>query len=204
MGFSEGLAGQLARPQGALGRLLGGAIDIANRVPTRLALDLLAPRDGERILDAGCGTGAALRDLLHRARVRAVGVDPSPTMIEAASRRLRGQALLLAEPVEAMTLAEGSFDGVLLLNVLYFADWQGRMATAIHRALKPGGRLVAYVTHRDTMERWRFIRAGRHRLFNNNELANALVAGGFVRERICVQEVPVASSVRGLLVRAVR
>ncbi len=204
MGFSEGLAGQLALPQGMMGRLLGGAMDIANRVPTRLALDLLAPRDGERILDAGCGTGAALEGLLRRADIRGVGIDPSVTMLEAATRRLRGRALLISGVVETAPLAEESFDAALLLNVLYFADRQGRMASAIHRALKPGGRLVAYVTHRETMARWQFARAGRHRLFDRKELAAALVAGGFVPERIWVQEVPVTRSVRGLLVRAVR
>ncbi|OJW60098.1 MAG: methyltransferase type 11 [Sphingomonadales bacterium 63-6] len=187
-----------------VGRLLGGAMDIANRVPTRLALDLLAPQDGERILDAGCGTGAALEGLLRRADIRAVGLDPSETMLASAARRLRGKALLISGTIEKSTLAPASFDAALLLNVLYFADWQGRMVAAIHRALKPGGRLVAYVTHRETMAGWGFTHAGRHRLFDGQELAAALVAGGFVPERIWVQEVPVTRSVRGLLVRAVR
>ncbi|KPL68462.1 methyltransferase type 11 [Erythrobacter sp. SG61-1L] len=204
MGFSEGLAAQLSLPQGMVGLLLGGAMDIANRVPTRLALDLLAPQDGERILDAGCGTGAALVGLLRRADVRAVGIDPSVTMLEAATRRLRGRALLIPGTVERAALAPASFDGALLLNVLYFTDWQGRMAAAIYRALRPGGRLVAYVTHRQTMSGWRFAQAGKHRLFDRQELASALVAGGFVPERIWVQEVPVTRSIRGLLVRAVR
>lgn len=204
MAFAEGLAGQLARPEGPWGRLLGGAMDIANRVPTRMALDLLDPREGERILDAGCGTGAAIEGMLARAPVRPVGVDPSATMIDAAARRLHGRARLACATVEAAPLEEGSFDAALMLNVLYFADPLGRMVSAVHRALRPGGRLVAYVTHAETMERWRFARAGRHRLFDAPDLANLLAAGGFARQRMEIRDVRVARGVRGLLVKAVR
>jgi SAM-dependent methyltransferase len=204
MGFAHRLAGQLARPHGFAGRALGDAMDIANRRPTRLALDALMPRTGERILDAGCGTGAALDALRGRADVAVAGVDPSSTMIAAARRRLGTCADLHTVSIGEMPFAEASFDAVLLLNVLYFSDAEGRMVADLHRVLKPGGRLIAYVTHRATMERWRFAQAGFHRLFDEVELAGALASGGFVQDRISVQEVQVTRSVRGLLARATR
>jgi SAM-dependent methyltransferase len=204
MGFAETLAGQLARPQGFAGRLLGHAMDLANRGPTQLALDLLDPRDGERILDAGCGTGAALDAVARRAGVRLCGIDPSPTMIAAARRRLGNSVNLHVAAADDLPFESEFFDAALLLNVLYFADPAGRMVAGLHRVLRPGGRLVAYVTHRETMQRWPFAQAGFHRLFDAAELADALVQGGFVPDAISVQEVRITPSVRGLLARAVR
>ena len=125
-------------------------------------------------------------------------------MIAAARKRLGLTAHLHAVAIEGMPFAPESFDAALLLNVLYFADPEGRMVESLHRILKPGGRLVAYVTHRETMERWPFARAGFHRLFDAASLAAALVQGGFVPGRICVQEVQLTRSVKGLLARASR
>jgi len=204
MGFAERLAGQLARPHGFAGRVVGGAMDFANRRPTRLALDLLATCDGECVLDAGCGTGAALAELARRADLTLAGIDPSPAMIGSASRRRGLSADLRFAAIEDMPFDAASFDAALLLNVLYFCDPESRMIARLREVLKPGGRLVVYVTHRATMERWPFARAGVHRLFDARGLAAALELGGFVPERISVQEVQVTRSVRGLLARAVR
>ncbi|MEY4721180.1 MAG: hypothetical protein RIQ46_905, partial [Pseudomonadota bacterium] len=121
MGLARRFAQQLARPQGLAGRLIGNAMDVANRRPTRLALDLLDPRPGERVLDAGCGTGAALAMLLDRAAVEATGVDPSPTMLAAARRRLGARARLGEVAIQDLPFPDGEFDAVMALNVLYFA-----------------------------------------------------------------------------------
>lgn len=184
---------------------MGRVMDLANRAPTRLAIDVLAPQAGEAILDAGCGTGAAMERILRRTPCRVTGIDPSPTMIEAARRKL-GQAStdLYCATVEQMPFAPGSFDAALALNVLYFCGPDNAMIAALHRVLKPGGRLVAYVSHRETMEDWPFARQGMHRLYDAHELTDALCLGGFARERICVQEVTVTRSVRGLLALATR
>ncbi len=204
MNFAHGLAAQLARPHGFGGHLLAGAMDLANRKPTRLAVDLLAAYDGERILDAGCGTGAALAAVRKRANVALAGVDPSREMIAAARARLGTVADLRCATIDEMAFAPASFDAILLLNVLYFSDPEGTMIAGLRQVLRVGGRLIAFVTHRETMERWPFARAGLHRLFNADELSEALVAGGFVRERVCVHEVSITRSVRGLLARATR
>lgn len=204
MDLSRALAEQLARPSGRAGRWLGGAMDVANRRPTQLAVDLLAPMDGERILDAGCGTGAAIAQVLHRADCRMTGVDRSESMLVAARRRLGWRARLHCAAIEDLPLAAGTFDAVLALNVFYFADPEGRMLASLARVLRPGGRLVAYVTHRDTMQDWRFARRGLHRLYDEAALVDAIVAGGFARADISVHAVPVTRSVKGLLALARR
>lgn len=204
MNLARRFAQQLARPQGVAGRLIGSAMDVANRRPTRLALSLLAARPGERVLDAGCGTGAALAALLAQTAVTASGVDPSPTMLAAARRRLGPRVELAEVAIEALPFADGAFDAALALNVLYFAGSDGAMIRQLHRVLRPGGRLVAYVTHRDSMANWPFARQGMHRLFDAAQLAAALTEGGFAPDRVCVQEAAITASVTGLLALAVK
>lgn len=197
--LAASLAGQLARPSGLAGTLLGRAMDLANRRCNGLALDLLDPRDGERILDAGCGTGAALAAVRRRANCTCCGIDPSPTMLAAARRRLGPDVALSAGRIEDMAAPDVPFDAVLALNVLYFSDADGAMVRALRRILAPGGRLVAYVTHRETMQRWSFARAGLHRLFDGPSLATLFEQGGFASSAISVQECAVGPGARGLL-----
>lgn len=204
MAFAHTLARQLARPAGLAGRLLAPLMDLANRTPTRLALDLLAPVPGQAVLDAGCGTGAALQALLARAECRATGVDFSATMITDARRRLRGKAELVEAPLESLPFADATFDAVLALNVLYFADRDGEMIAELHRVLRPGGRLVAYVTEDASMEQWPFVAAGLHRLYDAAGLERALIAAGFAAGAVTVHVEPVAGSVMGLFAVATR
>jgi ubiquinone/menaquinone biosynthesis C-methylase UbiE len=203
-GFARTLAGQLAMPRGTVGRVLGSFMDIANQKPTRLAVDLLAPKDGEHILDAGCGTGAAMAQVLDRANCQISGIDPSATMIAAARRRLQKRASLYQTGIMGLSLPAASIDAVLLLNVLYFCDIEGHMVNKLRQTLKPGGRLVIYVTHRDSMEKWPFAQQGLHRLFDESQLFNALIAGGFAPDRIDVYQRPITRSVGGLLALAKR
>jgi ubiquinone/menaquinone biosynthesis C-methylase UbiE len=207
MTLARSFGEQLARPSGLGGRLLGHAMDLANRNPTRFAVDMLDPAKGERILDAGCGTGAAAREILRRSPCRVIGLDRSATMIRMAQHRFRssehrGAAEFHRGDLASPPFQDRSFDAVLALNILYFADPEGAMVGAIKRMLCPGGRLVAYVTDRRTMESWAFARSGTHRLFDAGELAAVLEAGGFDRDRICVVSRDIARNVSGLFATA--
>lgn len=172
--------------------------------PLRLAIGALEPKAGERVLDAGCGTGAALAAVRAQADCEVYGIDRSDAMIAAARRRLGAQANLTRAAIEELPAPWRDFDGVLALNVLYFADADGTMVRGLHRALRYGGRLVAYVTHRSTMEHWSFARAGLHRLYDAPELKAALVQGGFAQSSISIKDLAVAPGIRGLVAHAER
>jgi SAM-dependent methyltransferase len=205
MSLSGRFAAQLAHPRGLSGRLLGQAMDVANARPMRLSVKALAPMAGERVLDAGCGNGAALDLLRSTAECKIYGVDRSDAMVNAARRRLGVDATLACEAIENLARqAWRPFDGVLALNVLYFADSDGVMVAALREALRHGGRLIAYVTHRRAMERWRFSRAGLHRLYDASELEDALVEGGFARASISIKDHLVAPGIKGLVAHAER
>ncbi|PEQ12331.1 hypothetical protein B2G71_12595 [Novosphingobium sp. PC22D] len=198
------LAGQLAHPGGIGGQWLGKAMDLANRGLTRRAVEMLAPQGGEAVLDAGCGTGIALARVRKAAQCRIAGLDPSRAMVRMARRRLGGSVDLRNRRIEDEAFPPESFDAILALNVLYFAGEEAVMPCALYRMLRPGGRLVAYVTARETMERWRFARAGYHRLYDEGELARLLCEGGFAAGRVTIRRENVGAGAIGLFAYATR
>lgn len=102
------------------------------------ALELLAPRRGERILDLGCGDGF-LTARLQASGCRVLGVDSSPEQVEAA--RSRG---VPAELADAARLSfEGEFDAVFSNATLHWVRDADAALRGVRRALRPGGRFVA-------------------------------------------------------------
>jgi ubiquinone/menaquinone biosynthesis C-methylase UbiE len=123
-------------------------------------------------------------------------------MLSQARRRLGQRATFQQTSLGTLPFPDHGFDAALALNLLYFCDEAGTMVADLKRVLRPGGRLMVYVTDRASMEAWPFVRHGTHRLFDETALVEALVAGGFVADRICVHACRVTRRVRGLLAYA--
>lgn len=101
-------------------------------------VELLDPRPGERVLDVGCGDGA-LTEKLVEAGCRVVAVDSSPDQVRAARRRG-----IDARVADATALSfDAEFDAVFSNAVLHWIRDPDAALARIHRALAPGGRLVA-------------------------------------------------------------
>lgn len=110
-----------------------------------VAQELAQQLDGAhacRILDAGCGTGGLLEKLRRtQPQWQITGLDISPTALTLA--RERGFEDLVGGSVDDLPFADGEFDAVVSLDVLYFAGVDDHAALAeFHRVLKPGGVLV--------------------------------------------------------------
>ncbi|MFE0604518.1 class I SAM-dependent methyltransferase [Streptomyces sp. NPDC058892] len=104
-------------------------------------------RPGDRVLDAGCGTGRALGAL--RAAVgpagTVLGVDLTPQMLAAAVRAGRADAgaLLLAD-VARLPLRDGSLDAVFAAGlVAHLPDPEANLRE-LSRVVRPGGRLALF------------------------------------------------------------
>ncbi|MFF7052822.1 class I SAM-dependent methyltransferase [Streptomyces griseorubiginosus] len=107
----------------------------------------LGLREGDRVLDAGCGTGRALTPL--RAAVGptgvVVGADLTPAMLEAAvgAGRDRDGLLLLAD-VTALPLRSRSFDAVFGAGLISHLPEPAENLRELARVVRPGGVLALF------------------------------------------------------------
>ncbi|WP_069762617.1 class I SAM-dependent methyltransferase [Streptomyces sp. LUP47B] len=107
----------------------------------------LGLRVGDRVLDAGCGTGRALTPL--RAAVGpsgvVVGADLTPAMLEAAVRagRDRDGRLLLAD-VAALPLRSRSLDAVFGAGLISHLSRPAENLSELARVVRPGGVLALF------------------------------------------------------------
>lgn len=79
--------------------------------------DVLAPLDGKRVLDIGCGPGT-LAKALSKLGARVTGVDPAANMIDAA-RASVPEATFLVAPGEDLPFEDSAFDAAIFLNSLH-------------------------------------------------------------------------------------
>ncbi|HEY2987929.1 MAG TPA: methyltransferase domain-containing protein [Candidatus Binatia bacterium] len=117
-------------------------------------IDFVGIKDGERLLDVGCGTGGlAFTAAARRARSEIVGIDRSEAFIEYARSRASdprvtfdiGNALSLPYP-------DGSFDKCLALLVIQLIpDARGALCE-MSRVARRGGIVAAAVWDRDENE----------------------------------------------------
>ncbi len=79
------------------------------------------PRRGQRLLEAGCGTGRFL-DTFWQAGFDVTGLDAAPSMLAAARKRMCHRADLHLGDVHSMPFGDKEFDYVALLTVLEFCE----------------------------------------------------------------------------------
>jgi arsenite methyltransferase len=158
--------GQLARPHGWLGPIMGRILDRANERLNAQVIDLLDPRPGEHILEIGFGGGVGLALLQARCpEARVAGAEISTTMLAGARRRFRSalaaQTLDLREAsVERLPWPDDTFEAVYTINTIYF--WPDAIGglREILRVLRPWGRLILGVRAQATLQRAGFADKG--------------------------------------------
>ncbi len=155
-------------------------------------IEWLALRPGERILDLGCGDGAATA-ALKAMGADIIGVDSSSSFVEAARARhldvrcMDGQALDFGP----------EFDAVFSNAALHWMTDAEAVIAGVFRALKPGGRFVAeFGGHGNVAAIVTAMRATARRIGGEEALAgpwffptpeiyaDMLAAGGFEVRRI--------------------
>jgi 2-polyprenyl-3-methyl-5-hydroxy-6-metoxy-1,4-benzoquinol methylase len=102
---------------------------------------LAEARPGERVLDAGCGSGhfsAAL--VAHGCTV--VGTDIAERALERARETAPGAEFRLLEPDGGLPAGHGEFDLVWCSEVLEHVPDAGALLADIRRVLRPSGRLL--------------------------------------------------------------
>lgn len=193
--FWRALGHQLRCPSGIRGRAIGSILDIVNAGPLRAALTELKPDANADVLEIGFGSGRSIVHLLRRnPQLAYCGIDQSPDMVRLASRRHAqaiedGRVQLVCGRSDRVPWDDAAFDRALAINVAYFFYRDGRDIREIHRVLKPGGRLVLYVTDHATMQRWPFVTPATHSTFDVSSLMQLLRNGGFEETQIRIESV---------------
>jgi len=112
----------------------------------RITLDALALADGERVLDAGVGTGHMAFDMAQATsgHNNIVGVDISEDMLDTCRDRCADLPNVSFEMADLYDLPfdEEIFDVVLSVQVFEYLEDVQKALLELHRVLKPGGRLV--------------------------------------------------------------
>ena len=137
-------------------------IDFFQPIASGLVAEL-APREGERVLDIGCGRGAALVPLALAvgATGSVTGIDLSPNMV-AAARQTAADAGFLAEimvgDAQEPDLPSASYDVIGSSLVLFFLPEPVPALRAWRELLVAGGRL-GISTFGDYSNQWQAIDA---------------------------------------------
>ena len=113
-----------------------------------LVRDALGARPGDRVLDVGCGPGFFELELLEEVGPEGsiLGVDASGASIAVAQSRSFGHDNVAFQEADATALpvGEAEFDRAFSVQVLEYVPDVDAALRELERALRPGGRAVAW------------------------------------------------------------
>jgi SAM-dependent methyltransferase len=142
-------------------------LDRAAKVATyRVTRDLVRP--GQRVLEAGSGTGRLIVRLAMDEDVDAVGVDNAPQSIEmgvalvADAGSLRGRATFVEGDLYALPFPDQHFDVVFSDSVFEHLERPGDALAEARRVVRPGGAVVISVPNRWRPDGWDLYRRLAH------------------------------------------
>ena len=187
----SGLARQLGRPSGLVGRGIARGLNRGNRTIIETAIDAARVGGDSIAADVGFGGGVSLTLLLERTAPNGVvhGIEMAPTMLARARRRFAGpladgRLQLHEATMQALPLADDSVDAVISVNTIYFVpDLDAAMAELV-RVTKPGGRIALGIGDPEAMAKMPFTSHG-FTLRPVDEVVGHLTAAGaaFVEDR---------------------
>ncbi|MFB7614297.1 class I SAM-dependent methyltransferase [Kitasatospora sp. NPDC056181] len=110
------------------------------------AITELGLREGDSVLDAGCGTGRAL-PLLRAATGpsgRVIGADVTPEMLHEAAARHPGTATLLLADCARLPLPDATLDAVFAAGLISHLPDPARALRELARVCRPGAALALF------------------------------------------------------------
>lgn len=120
-------------------------------------LDRLELAGDELVLDAGCGSGRITAELVRRVpRGRVYAVDAAPSMVRHTREALGDSVTVLCQDLTELSLPE-PVDVVFSNATFHWILDHDALFAALHRNLRPGGRLLAQCGGRGNIEAFRRI-----------------------------------------------
>jgi ubiquinone/menaquinone biosynthesis C-methylase UbiE len=108
---------------------------------------------GKKVLDVGCGNGYVLSKYAQE-RAEVYGVDITPTAVDLCHRRFELLGLkgdFREANAEELPFEDEAFDCICSMGVLHHTPNPEKAVGQIFRVLKPRGRLIVMVYHRDSV-----------------------------------------------------
>lgn len=133
----------------SLARLLRNESDMAFKRRVPIVMEYLELREGDRILDCGCGMGFYLKALNVLGECGPFGLDSHSKPLDFARKELGDRAALVQGDILALPYADGSFEKVIMAEVLEHLSEDLQGAREAWRVLRAGGVLALSVPHRD-------------------------------------------------------
>ena len=125
-----------------------------DRIPSfNLLKKFLDPHPGERVLDAGCGTGHLLRHLINGSGAIGYGIDFSKAALKVATERYPMKRYMLMDTRD-LAIQDKTFDKITCFNVIEHIAEQDRVMSEFKRILKKNGLLAIGTNIRDSIA-WR-------------------------------------------------
>jgi SAM-dependent methyltransferase len=122
---------------------------LCHRLEKDALFSLVKFNPGDKILDAGCGTGVYLEELL-RLGLDVTGVDEDKDMLEYASNARGKGAFLIKAALEGLPFEPSSFDKVISVCTLEFIDDPLPALEEMVRVLKKDGILLIGFLNRNS------------------------------------------------------
>ena len=120
--------------------------DLYRAVVIPAALDLLHPKQGERILDLGCGQGVFSRALAENG-ASVTGVDASRTLVTTARKYPSKSPIRYLDRDAAQIRDLGPVEAISAILCIQNMEHLGEVCAACAHVLRPGGRMVWILNH---------------------------------------------------------
>lgn len=132
-----------------LNSLLDRVGDVALRRRAKWLITELNPKNGENILDVGCGDGYYLYILSNlNSTLQLTGVDFDPNALKSAKKNMsRNIKLVRADLMKKLPFPNDFFDGIIMSEVMEHLPNDIKCMKEVRRVLKKNGRLVLSVPH---------------------------------------------------------
>ncbi|GAB4828385.1 SUMO protein smt3 [Ancistrocladus abbreviatus] len=121
----------------------------ATRLHEQMAVDLIGAKQGERILDVGCGVGGPMRAIAAHSRAKVVGITINDYQVNRARMHnkkagLDGLCEVVCGNFLQMPFPDNSFDGAYSIEATCHAPKLEEVYAEIFRVLMPGSMYVSY------------------------------------------------------------
>jgi len=116
----------------------------------------------------------------------------------------KGRVRLFKGQFSPLPWIDSTFSKILLVNVAYFFDSDRQDMAEVYRVLKLGGRIVIYITSRETMIKSPFAGPQTHKIYDRKELRDLLEGAGFRPSDIDIKDLRLPLGIKGLLATAVK